>query len=296
MGVASVVYAAREIYGDAVYGNPLLPTSISFRMGIGVLIAVVAGTTARDLVRERDSLEQASRDLQSANAELVEANAVKDDFLAMTNHELRTPLVSVLGFGRLLRDHWTTLPEDHRRAAMESIVTQGGRLQRLVEDLLTLAEGSAGHLNLDLEPIEVSSAVADLLAEYEDWAPRVINRCEPRLTLVADPERFCQILVNYLGNAMKYGEAPVVVDAISEDGLVVVRVADAGKGVPEGFVPYLFDRFAQASRGHRTAEGTGLGLAIVRLLADAQGGQAWYEPNEPQGARFCVALPAVSPP
>jgi signal transduction histidine kinase len=106
---------------------------------------------------------------------------------------------------------------------------------------------------------------------------------------MADRDHLEQILVNYVSNALKYGESPVRIDAHRRHRWVEVVVADEGDGVPEEFVPRLFEKFAQAGR-IRSGSGTGLGLSIVRGLARAQGGEAWYEPVEP-GSRFCVRLP-----
>jgi signal transduction histidine kinase len=88
---------------------------------------------------------------------------------------------------------------------------------------------------------------------------------------------------------MRYGRPPVRIDARKRDGFVEIVVADTGSGVPQAFVPHLFEEFTQAGRG---GTGTGLGLSIVLGLARAQGGDAWYEAGEP-GARFCVRLPAA---
>jgi signal transduction histidine kinase len=92
--------------------------------------------------------------------------------------------------------------------------------------------------------------------------------------------------MNFVSNAMKYGRPPVRIDARRRHRFVEIVVADDGDGVPEAFIPRLFEKFAQAGGG---APGTGLGLSIVRGLARAQGGDAWYEAGDP-GARFCVRL------
>ena len=105
MTIVAVIYAAREVYGQAAYGNDVLLTSISFRMGVGFIIAAVAGAMASSLVMERDQVERARAELEAyagelagANADLQAANKVTQDFLAMTNHELRTPLTTILGY------------------------------------------------------------------------------------------------------------------------------------------------------------------------------------------------------
>lgn len=298
MVVVTVVYTAREALGTALYGNEFLLQSISFRMGIGFIVAAVAGGMASRLVRERDDLAAAkaavdryAADLRSANTELQQVAQLKDDFLAMTNHELRTPMTAVMGYASLLAQQWDQIPEERRRAFVDIIHDQAGRLQGLVEDVLTLSSLQAGAVALRLQQAEVSASAQEAIRDLGPEAPPVDNRCPAGLTVRADPDRLVQILTNYLANAVKYGRSPVVVDAVGENGTVVARVTDHGAGVPAEFVPRLFDKFTRADRDDGVS-GTGLGLAIVRLLAEAHGGSAWYEPAPHGGARFCVRLPA----
>ncbi len=294
-----VLYVLREMFGEAAYGTELLVTSISFRMGIGYIIAMVAGTMAASLVRERDELQRAkvalesyAADLAAANGELQAANLVKDDFLSMTNHELRTPLTTILGYASMLEKRWDVLPEERKRQSVRWIDSQGRRLLALVEDLLTVSSAQAGALHLVLGPVDVAVAADEAIEQNGQAAVGVINACPPGLVVRADPDRLVQILINYVSNALKYGRPPVVIAATAVAGNAEIRVCDEGDGVAAEFVPRLFDRFTQASQGLlRTSEGTGLGLAIVEQLARAQGGKAWYERNEPSGSRFCVRLP-----
>jgi signal transduction histidine kinase len=105
----------------------------------------------------------------------------------------------------------------------------------------------------------------------------------------ADPQHVQHILVNYLANALKHGRPPVGIEVREQEGWIEALVTDHGAGVPAEFIPRLFEKFAQAEA---TEGGTGLGLSIVRGLARAQGGEAWYQPAEPEGAAFGVRLPS----
>jgi signal transduction histidine kinase len=121
--------------------------------------------------------------------------------------------------------------------------------------------------------------------------PGLELRCAEGLEITSDPDHLEQILVNLVINAQKYGEAPYVVEAEMRDAELQLRVCDAGPGVAPAFVPSLFESFTRSPESTELeVEGAGLGLAIVRWLAEESGGRAWYEPNEPTGACFCVTL------
>ena len=292
IGLFTVAYTAREWFGFRVFGNDFLPTSISFRMGIAFIIAGVAGSMASRLLKERDEVQRTADRLRVAIEELREADELKDDFLAMTNHELRTPLTTILGYATILEHRWDELPEDRKRQSVDWIAHEGRRLLLLVEDLLTLSSAQAGALDVTLSDVALEPIIAEAIVENGEAAAGVSVSCEPGLRVVADAHRLEQILTNFLSNALKYGEPPVAVSAASAAAHVEICVSDQGSGVPEDFVPHLFDKFSQASRGpSRTAGGTGLGLAIVHRLAEAQNAKVWYEPGTPQGSRFCLRLP-----
>jgi len=216
------------------------------------------------------------------------AEDVKARFLAMATHEMRTPLAVTSGFASLLLDHWEQTTEADKLQAIGRIDDQARRLGRLVEDLLATSQLDSGELVVRGRPLDLSQVVVDVLEDFKDQ-PVTVN-VDARFLVVADRDHFEQMLVNYLSNAFKYGRPPFSITLDELDGAGVVRVSDRGDGVPEAFVPELFKRF---SRGPSAAKagGTGLGLAIVRELARAQGGEAWYEPNHPTGASFCLRLP-----
>ena len=295
MAAAAVAYIAREAYGALVFDLPFLPQSISFRMGLGFLIAAVAGVMARDLSAEREEalsakaeLERSTDELRTAHAQLLAATQVQDDFLAMTNHELRTPLTAIVGYASILQRRWDALDSDARLDAVTRIRVQAERLNALVEDLLTISAAQARGLHVTPIPVSLEPLLCEAIAGFDE--AEVVGPVD--VVARADPVRLLQVVINLLSNARKYGAPPVRV-AVRDDGEhVVLTVTDAGDGVPPEFVPLLFDRFSQASVGtSRSAEGSGLGLAIVALLVEAQDGTVWYEPAEPTGSRFCVRLP-----
>ncbi|MCA1726588.1 MAG: PAS domain S-box protein [Actinobacteria bacterium] len=250
-------------------------------------------SAAQDELRERrraeKELERAANELQRANEDLRAADQLKDHFVAVASHELRTPLTSVVGFARTLLQHWDRIPDEQKVEQIGLIKDQSDRLMRLVGELLTLSKIQAGALEVDPQPVRLADSVAAVISSFGGSARGVQVDIDRDERVLADPDYLQQVLMNYLANALKYGRAPIDIRSTRTDGHVEIRVSDNGDGVPEAFVPRLFERFAQA----RTAEGgTGLGLSIVRGLARAQGGEVWYEPCEPNGSCFGLRLPA----
>jgi two-component system sensor kinase len=235
------------------------------------------------------ALEEALARLEEVNAELRALDQMKSDFVAMVSHELKTPLTSILGYSSTLLRFWDDLPDDDRREYIRTVDRQSRRLGRLVSDLLEMSRIEAGYLDPDLQDVDLAAAVA-ALPDARDVEADV----PAGLLVRADPDHLQQILTNYVDNARKYGAHPLRLEACRDGGYVTIAVCDAGPGVPEAFASRLFDKFAQASTGsRREGSGTGLGLSIVRGLAQAAGGDAWYEPGVPTGSRFCVRLVSV---
>jgi signal transduction histidine kinase len=242
----------------------------------------------------REALLHYAGELEAANAELRQAGTVKDEIIAVTSHELRTPLTSIIGFSSTLLERWDEISDEDKLDSLLRIARQGQRLHLLVQDLLTLSSFDTGALRLEVYSLHLRTAVDTLAAEQPFSWLGVEVEVPDDLVVLADPDRLAQMLGNYLSNAAKYAGLPVSLEAERVGDTVVVSVLDRGPGIPEEFVPRLFDRFTQGRMdAMRPRGGTGLGLAIVRMLATAQSGQAWFEPRPGGGSRFCVSLPAA---
>jgi len=254
------------------------------------LIAQLLDITARK--RDQEALDRASTRLAVVNDELVEVGRVKDHVLAVTNHELRTPLSSIVGFSDVLATDWADLSDAQRLDFVERIRQSGWRMTKLVDDFLFAVELASGTLKIEVIAAELGPVLDAALARAGATRAGISVDCPDGLRVNADPDRLAQILTNYLTNASKFGGAPVAMEAVEADGFVEIRVKDRGPGVSPEFVSSIFERFNPASRGTDfTVRGTGLGLAIARGLAHAQGGEAWYEPNQVHGAIFGVRIP-----
>jgi PAS domain S-box-containing protein len=242
--------------------------------------------------RAEKELERSASELRQANEELRKADELKSHFVAIASHELRTPLTSILGFASTLLRFWSRLTDEQRRSQVAIVEEQAQRLSRLVDDLLTMSRIEAGVLETRTRNVHLASAVARFVEAFPDRAPDIVLGVDDAVRVKADPDHLEQILVNYVSNALKYGEPPIRVEARGDGDWVAIRVRDEGQGVPPEFEARLFEEFAQAPSAHG-GSGTGLGLSIVRGLAVAQGGDAWYERNEPHGSCFAVRLPAA---
>lgn len=277
----TVLYTAREIWGSRTYDYPLLWESISFRMGIGLLIALVAGMMARDLIEQRARVAQALE-------EVSKIDRLRSGLVAMLAHDVRNPLTGIRGALLTIIRHGSRLPEKEREAMIRGADEHAERLERLATDLLDLARLEDGRLDLRIEDIPVREAIENGLKAATAQDRYEVRIPEP-LTVRADRGRLEQIVVNLTSNALRYGKPPFIVDAEANGASqVTVRFRDEGPGLEPAEKGGLFEAFQTETRG----SSVGLGLAIVRALTEAQGGRVAFEPNEPRGACFRITLPA----
>lgn len=242
----------------------------------------------------RQALAEQTAQLKRSNAELQDANRRIADLVTMLTHDVRQPLSSIAGYCDLLLDGWEESSDADRWADLRRLAAAGRAANELVEEVLTLTQLDADAAR----PSTTRICLRTALNEAVDVLPAE-NRAgleldvPPDHAVLADPRHLHQILVNLLSNAYKYGSAPIRLGSSRQDGTVQMSVSDSGEGVPEEFVPQLFERFARASTGVAPKrKGTGVGLYIVRQLAEANGGSVTYQPNQPHGSRFLVRLPA----
>ncbi|WP_190822676.1 PAS domain-containing sensor histidine kinase [Saccharopolyspora pogona] len=210
--------------------------------------------------------------------------------VAVAAHELRTPVAAIKLLVHLLRDRRSTLREEQTVEIIDQIVAHIDRLQALMHKLLTASRIDAKDIRATPEPVRVLEVLLEQLAGFGEKAQDVSVSCSPELVAFVDRYELSEMLTNYLENAFAYGCPPIEVRASEQAGWVEIRMCDRGPGVPDAFVPLLFERFSREPRAGQQTEGTGLGLWIVRSLTRANGGDAWYEPNGDEGACFCLRL------
>ncbi len=226
---------------------------------------------------------------------------LRDAFVAAVSHELRTPLTSVSGFLELLGDEEDSLPLTGR-TYLTAARRGTARLQRIVEDLLLVAQIEANLLELHPEPIDLAELAADAVEDAGATAAEkrvaITLETDGAVPLEADAARLRQVLDNLLSNAIKYtptgGE--VVLSTSDSDGRRRIEISDNGIGVPHDELGQLFSRFYRASTATRRAiPGTGLGLVIARAIVERHGGTISLDSRESEGTRVTVTLPARQP-
>ena len=254
--------------------------------------------TNRDITQGR----QAEQDLREARDAADAANKAKSLFLATMSHEIRTPLNGIIGMTKLLLDEELN-PEVRRHANL--IDRSAHSLLALVNDILDVSKIEAGQMEIERVPFDLHELVEDITNLYRLRATeksllfRVrIDPTVPQL-VEADPTRIRQVLVNLLGNALKFTNSGWIgLDVRGRDDgpayLLELAVADTGIGIPVEVQPQLFTRFMQAdSSTSRKFGGSGLGLSIVRQLVDLMGGSVDVKSVPGRGSRFTVAVPVL---
>ena len=243
-------------------------------------------------------LKQSFARLESQNRELQRLDKLKDEFLANTSHELRTPLNGIIGLAESLLDGATGPLKDGTRKNLAMIVASGKRLASLVNDILDFAKLKNRTFELKTKPLDMH-ALADVVLTLSQSlvghkSLRLINDTPPDLPLVqADENRVQQILLNLVGNAVKFTDSgTVTVTAEVRVDQLAITVADTGIGILEDKFGRIFESFEQAD-GSVTREygGTGLGLTVSKQLVELHGGAIQVSSKVGQGSRFTFTLP-----
>lgn len=271
--------------------------------------------------RQATRLVERSRELERLSSELLRANRMKNDFLANVSHELRTPLNAIVGFVDLLREGVYGDLSPRQVKPVERIEASANHLRHLVDQILDLAKMAAGRLDVHAESLDVRPFILDVASEVES----LVNEKSLSLSLAmgsslprirTDPTHLRQILVNLIGNAIKYTDSGTIVvktrtlprETALEQGLpqlaamaqeavqswLSIQVIDSGIGIAITDQERVFEEFEQVGAGPRADSpnrGTGLGLAISRRLARLLGGDLLVASEQGKGSTFTLWLP-----
>jgi PAS domain S-box-containing protein len=239
-------------------------------------------------------------ELQSAAIVAEKANLAKSEFLSSMSHELRSPLNAILGFAQLLASG-AQPPTASQKGKIEQILRAGWYLLTLINEILDLASIESGKIAVSLEPVSLAAVLLDCQSMIEPQA-RSANICinfqqsVGPLSVIANPIRLKQVLINLMSNAIKYNRSNGTVDVTFKTdtkGLVRISVQDSGNGLSREKLLQLFQPFNRLGQEAGSAEGTGIGLVVAKRLTELMGGTIGAQSTQGQGSVFWIELGTV---
>ena len=270
----------------SITGRPLKGEDGTLKGGVVVLHDITLQKRAQEtLTRAKEEAERTSK--------------FKDQFLSTMSHELRTPLNAVLGFSDLLADERYGPLNEKQRRYIDHIHTGGKHLLSLISDILDLSKIEAGRMELALENISVQGTFSEVLSVVQPLADKKSHalsaKAEAGFAVRADATRFKQILMNLIGNAIKFTPDGGRIELAGrlEGGRVRIEVKDNGPGIPDEEKKRIFEAFYRLRDSGKKTEGTGLGLAITQRLVELHGGELTLDSQVGQGSCFYFSLPAA---
>lgn len=288
--VDSQQVALRYLWGSVILGALLIIT------------VLIAYTIKR---RDNQRLAAHSQDLQIARDRLAiakrkaeDASKAKSEFLSLMSHELRTPLQAIIGYTEVVIEELKLADDEHHLKDLSRVILNSERLLKLINGVLDLAKIESGRMDLDLTEVKLSSLVDEALGTVAPLAEK--NAIQLQVDVddgeslpIADPEKLLHILINLLGNAIKFApNGQVRIKAYHQTQQIYISVADNGIGISKEQQTTIFDPFRQADSGTtRKFQGSGLGLSITRQLCELMGGGIRVESELGAGAKFIVELP-----
>jgi signal transduction histidine kinase len=251
-----------------------------------------------------------TKKLKDTNEELKNNDRLKDEFINVAAHELRSPIQPILGLSEFLRsnkrrensrssNNSAAMSLEKEEELLDVIVRNSKRLRQLAEDILDVAKIEGGSLFLKKEKFNLKEMITEILSEYEQKIKNIKNiklsyysQGNDSITIEADRSRLCQVIYNLLSNAVKFtndGSITVIAEKKDkDDNFILLSIRDTGTGIDSEMLPKLFTKFATKSQ----TGGTGLGLFISKSIIERHGGKMWAENNsDGKGATFAFSLP-----
>lgn len=282
--------------------------TVAFLWPLSAIAIIALALILRRERRNARRLADRSRELERLSSELLRVNRMKSEFLANVSHELRTPLNAIVGFVDLLREGVYGDLGPRQIKPVERIEASANHLRHLVDQILDLAKMAAGRLEVHREPMDLRPLLLDVVSEVESLAGEKgltlsVAVDATRTRIRTDALHVRQILMNLLGNAIKYTSSGGVVvrmfDAADEQNgdsraWTCIEVCDTGIGIDPVDQERVFEEFEQVGagpRGDSARRGTGLGLAISKRLAQALGAKITLESVPNVGSKFILSLP-----
>jgi len=223
------------------------------------------------------------------------AEQIKNTFVSIVSHELKTPVALIKGYVSTLRREDAKWDKSIVKDSLAVIEEEADHLGVMIEDLLDVSRLQAGGLTLNKSDISIPSIVDHLAERFRTQTDRhtiVVDFPAKFPVILADENRLSQVISNLLSNAIKYSpKGEIRIHGQVRPDQVIITVSDQGPGIDPADIPYIFDRFYRSDQAVRKTKGAGLGLYLAKAVVEAHGGRIWVDPQPGSGARICFSLP-----
>ncbi len=270
----------------------------------GLIIALITAQRENahlQAVATEQELQSYAEELEAINRQLQDANQMKDRFLSIASHELKTPVTTIRGQAQLMLRHISkqkkaSLETDNIEVGLERINDQTGRLTVLIDELLDMSSMRTGKVALNKRLYNLSSLCQEVADDQSLLTGRQITVDQPQdpIKMQIDGDRMSQVLTNLISNAAKYSpdKTPIEVTLKTEENVIQLCVKDHGKGIAKDQLEHIFETFYRTPDAQSSSKrGLGLGLAISKDIVERHGGRIWCESVVGHGSTFCVELP-----
>jgi len=306
---------------DLLYQNEILQTSYififiyamlasmtAFAVAIIVINRKLSGTVerkTRELLKSNEELVKMAAEITAQDKKLREVDIEKEEFSAMITHELKTPLVPVIGYSELLLDGTLGPLNEKQKETVQVMNSSAVSLSRLISDLLDVRKLELGKMKFEMKPVIPEELIENCVRVLKPLAQakrvtlvaKMNSRESEGLLVMCDSKRINQVLGNLVNNGIKFvsantGKVEISVNKKENSGDIIFSIKDNGTGIPNDKQQNIFKKFYQADTSMtRNAGGTGLGLAICKAIIDAHGGKIWFESEPGVGTTFYFSLP-----
>jgi signal transduction histidine kinase len=239
--------------------------------------------------------KELNRELEKINEELKQKEKLKDEFINIASHELKSPIQPILGLAALAKKG-----KINQERAWDITLRQARKLEHLANDILDVSRIESGNLSCKMDRVRINDLILDVMAAAKlnpDLSEGVVldTKLDAPIEIAADKLRITQVLVNIIGNAVKFtkaGSITVETRVNRDDNKIEISIVDTGSGIPVSILPTLFEKFStRKNTGNESQTGTGLGLFISRAIILAHGGQIHVSNNTVMGSTFTIFLP-----
>ena len=271
---------------DSLIGQIIIVTVVG---AIAAFLGFFINQINKDLKKEVDSK---TIDLKKANEKLKKLDEMKDEFIGIASHELKSPLQPILGFAELAKSG-----DIDQKEAWDGVTELANKLQDLANAVLDVSKIESNRLKLQIEKIPINDSIMETINELKiklKIGVKIHESLDENADIEVDKIRFGQVIRNLLDNAIKFtpiGTIIVSTKVIQDENKVIVTISDSGLGIPKEILPNIFEKFV--TKGKSNQSGTGLGLFLCKGIIEAHGGKITARNNQEKGATFEFSLPIL---